>query len=57
MMTEEEIKDILQMFDDVIIPSAADWVFPKYNLSLKFHEVCTAIKVLKCVLNHNENEN
>lgn len=56
-MTEEEIKDILQMFDDVIIPSAADWVFPKYNLSLKFHEVCTAIKVLKCVLNHNENEN
>ena len=47
---ETEIKDILKSFDNWIIPSAADWDFPEYHLSLKYHEVCTAIKILKWVL-------
>lgn len=34
-----------------ICPSCADWNFPRYNLSLKHHEVNTAIKMLKWVLN------
>ena len=54
MMTEEEIKDILQTFNDLVIPDFADWEFPKYNLSLEYNEVNTTIKVLKCVLNHNK---
>lgn len=34
-----------------ICPSCADWEFPKYGLSLKYHEVNTTIKILKWVLN------
>jgi hypothetical protein len=50
MKSEEQIQDILDSFDKWIIPSASDWEFPKYNLSLKFHEVCTTAKILKWVL-------
>ena len=50
MRTEEQIKYILDSFNEEIIPSSADWEFPEYGLSLKFHEVCTTIKILKWVL-------
>lgn len=51
MKSEKEIQNVYNFLTKTLIfPDAADWNLPNENLSFKHNEVCTAIKVLKWIL-------
>ena len=54
MRSEKTIRNILESFNESIIPSAADWVFPEHDLEVSFDEVCATIKVLRWVLDEKK---
>jgi hypothetical protein len=51
MKSEKDIQDVYNFLTKtLIIPDYADWNLPNHNLSFKYNEVCTAIRVLKWIL-------
>ena len=54
MLTEEQIRDIRNAFDDAIAPWTCEWHFKEYGLKLDYDQVMGAIKVLDCILENPE---
>lgn len=50
----EDVKEIMKAFDEWAFPEGSCWNFPKQNLSLRFDEVNTAIKIFKWFLSENK---